>query len=302
MPDASVPAFDAAQAALADHDLAHAIVEGAFALVFPDPQARAALGLAAISRAKHATAWYLWTRTHAGAFEMALMPADEPRPGRASFALRYFPHPSETLFACFAPVEREARTSGTFDATGTPHWHAAADLDPGLFAVGVLELELAADGIALVLEAPDHWLEETHDGHSWTIRRHVPGLALSFAAVDPLGCALAYLGRRAPQSVCATRRPGGRWRVDQDGATALDDAAIAHWRLEARGFALPGLADAPLPIGSGCVRSGSPVDTGRWDEAARWRFDPVGAFCAHCEAEAIHDRAACGCGDPHHEH
>lgn len=272
-----------------EHDLAHAIVEGALALVFPDPAARDAIGLRAVSRASHgATAWYLWTRRHRGAFEIALLPQGSA--GEALLALRYFPDPGEPLFAGFAAVERDARTDGRFDATGTPRRDVAATLDPSLFHVGTLALADDGATVALALEAQDRWVEETRVGGRWVSRRDVPGLALAFAVLDPLACALAFLGRRPPASVRARRGPALRWRVDGDAATSAVDPALAHWRIEARGFLAPGRRDEQpqaAPPAPACVRDADLMFPAirRWWEAPAWRFAPVGTFCAHCAAE-----------------
>lgn len=282
--------------ALAGADLAHAIVEGSYALVFPDPQARRALGLRAISRARHdATAWLVWTLARPGAFEMAVIPGEcgEPVPAGALVALRYYPSPHEPLYARFAPVERAARASEAFDATGTPRSEAADQIDPSLFHVGTLSLALDHDGIALALDAQDRWVEESRERGRWTVQRDVPGFALAFAMLDPLARALAYLGRRGPAQVHASRTTGTRWRIDDGAAAFAPDPTLAAWRLDARGFALPGLGAAPPadtrpPSVGGDVHRFVP-DCRRWWDAAHWRFDPVGSFCSACErADAAH--------------
>ena len=295
---------------LAPQDLAHGVVEGAFALVFPDAQARDALGLRAISRAKHGgTAWYVWTKAHAGAFEIALMPgADE----RALLALRYFPDPEEDLFHGFADIERDCRCSnGLFDHTGTPRLDQADTLDPSLFHVGTLALDLCSDqGLVLTLYAQDCWIEEIAETRGWTTRRHVPGLELALAVVDPLLCALAYLGRRGPASVRAWREPGLRWRTNLDGAgEGVPDGTLADWRIEVRGLALPGRsAFVCIPSSASNDADGAPSYeirapdgtlpfpvSDRWWHAAQWRFEPVGMFCGHCDSERSNARAH----DPH---
>ena len=90
----------ASRATVDPHDFAHGIIEGAFSLIFPDPQARRQLGLKAISRAGHgAMAWYIWTAERAGAYEIALVPElpDDVTEG-ALLVLRYFPDPGESPF------------------------------------------------------------------------------------------------------------------------------------------------------------------------------------------------------------
>jgi hypothetical protein len=305
-------------APLAPQDLAHAVIEGAFGLVFPDPQARRALGVTAISRAKCAsTAWYLWTKHRAGAFEIAQIPGDE-QSGSVLLALRYFPHPSEPLFERFAPAERDCRRSTAFDATGTPRFDEAEQIDPSLFHVGTLALALASSGddcVALTLYAQDRWTEQVLAGRDWMTRRDVPGIELAFAAIDPLLCALAYLGGRGPGTVRAWQEPGLCWRIGNDGTNeAIEDPRLGAWRIEFGGLALPGLVVRPttafvdarsddsepvLEIHALRAHTPLPVDR-RWWRAARWRFDPVGAHCAACAADSADIVDPCAGG--HHGH
>lgn len=262
-------------------DLAHAVVEGAFALTMPDPQARAALRVRAISRAKYeAVSWYLWTDTCPGAFELALLPTPD---AEACLALRYFPDPPEPDFVRFASIEQATRRSAAFDATGTPAFAHAHEIEPSLFHVGTLAIAQRGDRVALTLVAQDRWIEEVVVDEVSSLQRDVPGLALSLAALDPLACALAYLGRSGPARVDIERTPGTRWCLTADGlATPLADEASTAWRISIDDFALPGRAsaDAAATLAPDDVASFPPAS--RWHEAARWRFAPVGSFCAHC--------------------
>ncbi len=139
------------------HDFVHGIVEGAFGLLFPEPQARRQLRLRAISRAPvGAMTWYLWTLDHAGAHAIAFDAdgADEAD-GSVALTLRYYPSPDERLFGRFSPAEQAARVSAVFDATGTPTRAGVDDLAPELFRIGVIALAPQGEGrFALRLHAP----------------------------------------------------------------------------------------------------------------------------------------------------
>ncbi|MEI7430428.1 MAG: hypothetical protein WCL27_08215, partial [Betaproteobacteria bacterium] len=130
------------EAPLDPRDLAHLVIEGVFGLVFPDPHARLRMGLKAMSRVRNESmAWYIWTTTRLGVFEVALLPGSpELQPGSALLALRYFPDPSESVFTRFAPIEQQVRLSPLFDHTGTPEMSSTEQFDPSLFHVGSLAI------------------------------------------------------------------------------------------------------------------------------------------------------------------
>lgn len=290
--------------ALDPHDFAHGVIEGAFSLVFPDPQARLRLGLKSISRAGHgAMAWYVWTTDQAGAYEIALAPGlpDGMRAG-ALLTLRYFPAPGEAVFPRFAAVERLARLSAYFDHTGTPAFACAADLDPGLFCIGNLVLVPRRDErLTLRLYAPDRWIEDLPDAGGAFSRRDVAAAELALPIVDALVGSLVYLGRAAPASVRIWRRPGVVvHRAADVRERAEPDPAVAEWELEWSGLPLPGRAQGFAPAAADPRRTEEPwfahaAETppmaapwpvnAMWWQAARWQFDPVGVFCGQCAAE-----------------
>jgi hypothetical protein len=197
------------------HDFAHGIVEGAFSLIFPDPQARLRLGLRAISRAGHGgMAWYVWTAERTGAYEIALVP-DFPADaaGGAVLALRYFPDPDEPAFQDFSTVEQAVRRSSLFDRTGTPAFDQADALDPALFCIGSLVLvPQGEERFTLRLHVPDRWIEETPDGEGATDRRDVAAAELALPIVDALVGGVVYLGRgtRVGADLAAPRHGAAR--------------------------------------------------------------------------------------------
>lgn len=306
------------------HDFVHGIVEGVFGLVFPDPQARLALGLKAISRAADAAmTWYVWTTGRAGAYALTYdaEPGDEAG-GAVRLTLRYFPDPGEPVFARFAAIERRARSSTHFDRTGTPAFASATEIDPALF--GIASLVVAPQGeehFALRMLAPERWIEERADAGGLTRVRDVPCAELALPLVDALVGGAVYLGRTPPASVRAWRHPGAILRCGADGAGALlDDCSIADWELEFSGLAVPGRtpagASAPViparaePAWFDHSAPAAPANapwpvTALWWRAADWRFEPVGMFCGHCAAEEagghihIHTHH---CEDAHHDH
>lgn len=306
----SGPTVSADPAPLDPRDLAHLVVEGLFGLIFPDPHARLRLGLKAMSRGRQESmAWYLWTSTRLGVFELALLPASlEAYPDGALLALRYFPDPREAVFARFAPIEQQVRLSPIFDQTGTPGLDSAELLDPSLFHVGTLIIVPEGENhIALQLSVQDRWIEQLRGDDGWRTRRDVPGLRLALAVLDPLVCGLSYLGRRPPALVRAWRRPGLSWRITNQGqAHSLPDPDASAWEIALHGLVAPGRAGSagPAPLPAQAVEkpffeyaeeisprfSPWPINP-QWWQAAGWQFDPVGVFCGQCAAEDKHEHS-----------
>jgi hypothetical protein len=304
------------------HDFTHGIIEGAFSLIFPDPQARRQLGLKAISRAGHGgLSWYLWTAGRTGAYEIALVPGlpDDVAEG-ALLALRYFPDPGESAFRSFSAAEQAARRSALFDRTGTPAFAQAQALDPALFCIGSLVLApLGDERFTLRLHAPDRWIEETRDAEDVIGGRDVAAAELALPVVDALVGAVVYLGRAAPASVRIWRRPGTVLRVGC-GDPQPTDPAITDWEIEWSGLAQPGRSPGFDPACASTRATGlpwfahvsaTPPATAPWPvnalwwQAAQWQFDPVGMFCGRCSAEeaAGHTRThRHHCEDTHHDH
>ncbi|MBL0291027.1 MAG: hypothetical protein IPQ15_10285 [Betaproteobacteria bacterium] len=306
------------------HDFAHGIVEGAFSLIFPDPQARLRLGLRAISRAGHGgMAWYVWTAERTGAYEIALVPDfPDDAAGGAVLALRYFPDPDEPAFQDFSTVEQAVRRSSLFDRTGTPAFDQADALDPALFCIGSLVLvPQGEERFTLRLHVPDRWIEETPDGEGATDRRDVAAAELALPIVDALVGGVVYLGRAAPASVQIWRRPGTVLRgAADDRAPRPADPAVTEWEIEWSGLAMPGRSPGFDPASAGRRPAGPPwfahasetppatapwPVNARWWQAAHWHFDPVGMYCGHCAAEEAAGHVHIlthHCEDAHHEH
>ena len=285
-------------------DLAHLVIEGLFSLVFPDPHARQRLGLKAISRSRNETmSWSLWTTSRLGAFEIALLPGSpESHLDGALFAIRYFPDPSEAVFARFAPVEQQVRCSPLFDATGTPGGDSSGQLDPSLFHVGTLTIvPQGANHIVLCLSAQDRWIEHTHGEAGWRKRRDVPGLKLALAVLDPIACGLSYLGRQPPTLVRVWRHPGLAWHIETHGdAQSRIEPEASSWEIELHGLLVPGRAgtasDAQAParaLEQPLFEYSAEIPphyapwpiSPQWWQAAGWQFDPVGEYCSQCAAE-----------------
>lgn len=311
-----------ASAGLDPHDFVHGIVEGVFGLVFPDPQARLALRLKAISRAADGTmTWYLWTTQRPGAYALSYAAdPDDAAGGAVRLTLRYFPDPDEPVFARFAVVERDARCSPCFDRTGTPAFAAA--LDPDLFCIGSIVIAPQGDlHFMLWALAPERWIEERAHAAGPVRLREVPAAELALPVVDALVGGAAYLGRTPPASVRVWRHAGAILRLGADGAgTRVDDASLGDWELAFSGLPVPGrtpgtcgvpaLPDGAKPAWFDHAEPSAPANppwpvSARWWQAAQWRFDPVGAFCGHCAAEEaggqirIHTHH---CEGAHHDH
>ena len=291
---------------LTSYDLAHLVVDGLFGLVFPDPHARHRLDLRAISRVPGETmTWYIWTQHRPGVSALSLIPNDDQlRPGgSALLSLRYFPNPDESLFAGFSPLEQQVRLSDLFDQTGTPRTEVVGDIDPSLFHIGMLTITAQGDHhLVINLQAQDRWVESVEEKGEWHVRRNVPGLALTLSILDVLVCGLSYLGHRPPATVRVWRRPGVVWYIEPDGsAQSRNDPRIAAWEIEHQGMTLPGCSGAPArPLPPEIMaeppffeHAGEmpprhppwPINT-LWWQAAGWQFEPVGAFCGHCAAQA----------------
>jgi hypothetical protein len=287
-----------AVAVLDPHDLVHGIVEGAFSLVFPDPQARDRLHLKAISRAAHrGMAWYIWTTHRAGAYEVALIGdlADDAR-GSALLALRYFPDPVERVFGRFSALEQQVRRSSLFDGTGTPAFATAEWIDPEQFCIASIVLSpQGSERFTLRVEVPERWTEAAGTDTGAACVRDVPAAELALPVVDALVGAIVYLGRTVPASVRVWRR------------SVVGDAANLVWELELSGLAWPGGSPgydsafaAPMPADSPWFAHAAPTAprvapwpvNRRWWRAAQWQFDPVGTFCGQCAAEAAAGRPA----------
>ncbi len=292
--------------ALDPHDFVHGVIEGAFSLVFPDPQARLRLGLKAISRAGHGgMAWYVWTIDRAGAYEIALAPGlPQGMITGALLTLRYFPDPGEPVFRQFSAVERSVRSSMLFDRTGTPAFALAASLDPGLFCIGSLALAPQSDErFTLRAYAPERWIEDLPDVTGVPDRRDVPALELVLSVVDAIVGGIVYLGHAAPASLRIWRRPGFVVRfAPDDGELTPSDPPITEWEIEWSGLALPGRTQGFDPAAAiprvteepwFAHAAETPPATAPWPvnalwwQAAQWRFDPVGLFCGQCAAEEV---------------
>jgi hypothetical protein len=310
--------------ALDPHDLAHGVIEGAFSLIFPDPQARLQLGLKAVSRAGHGgMAWYVWTTDRAGAYEIALAPGlPDGMTDGALLTLRYFPDPDEPVFHRFAAIERTTRSSSLFDRTGTPAFALAASLDPGLFCIGSLILAPQRDQrFTLRLYAPDRWIEDLPDAAGEIGRRDVPAAELALPLVDAIVGGIVYLGHAAPASLQIWRRPGFVVHLaSDDREPSSPDLLITDWEVEWSGLVLPGRAQG-FDSAFAAQRSTQqpwfahaaatpplatpwPVNA-LWWQAAQWRFDPVGMFCGQCAAEEVAGHFHVHthhCEDAHHDH
>ena len=122
-------------------DLAEALIAPVLGLVCSNADLRRRVGLKGASRrADGWPAWYFWFAGASGAHELVLVPPvshDDAGPS-LEFAIRYFPHPDESAFASFAPVEQAVRRSTLFDATGTPAVDGFEAIEPSLFHVAML--------------------------------------------------------------------------------------------------------------------------------------------------------------------
>lgn len=285
-------------------DFVHGVIEGAFALLFPDPELRHRLRLRAISRAADGSlAWYLWLDGRPGAYELALA-AEEfgAADDGVLLALRYFPHPDELVHRRFALAERRVRRSSVFDATGTPAFGRAADLQPHQFLIAAIALEPQGDDhLTVRAHVADRAIEERAVGNAWRRVRDVPAAELAQPVVDALIAGIVYLGRVAPAELRVWREQGTRRQVAVAGvAAAAPDPTHAVWEFEWRGLVRPGrvagrVAVAVAPAAGAApwfVHAGVspptappwPVNSLWWD-AATWRTEPVGAFCHHCSVD-----------------
>lgn len=206
--------------------LAHRAVESLLMVLFPDGNARRAIGFHQISRIPDDTlAWYLWTDDRPGAYQVELAESAlaDPAPAatRADLVVRYFPALDEPAYATLSPTERRLRRSDVFDGTGTPRERHRAELDPGLFVCGVLRL--AADDrfhlLALQVMAQTEWREHVQRPDGAHLVRHLAGWDLTFPLFDKLVLAEAYVHRAVPVLARAGRMPGSGWVREPFGAT-----------------------------------------------------------------------------------
>jgi hypothetical protein len=296
-------------------DLAEAALAPLLSFVCSNADLRRRFRLKGASRrADGWPAWYFWFAGIAGAHELALVPpaSELDPPYSIEFAIRYFPQPDEDAFETFAPVERAARCSDLFDATGTPAVDAFDGIEPSLFHVATLAIIPTPAFVDIVFAAQDCWLETETAREAAATRRAVRGFELGAPVLDLLVAAHAYCGRRPPAAVEILREPGLRWHVDDRGVAASHTLPeLSLWTVHARGLVrfgvVPGdaLAQAnppPLPRSRGaeCVlrhdRSGAPprfagLDLATWHRAASWRFIPTGLFCGcHSEEPSVAGR------------
>ena len=282
---------------------AEATIAGLLSLICLSPQAKRRLGVKAASRcASGWPAWYLWLAGMPGVHEIVLPPPGfaERMDNRAELAVRYYPHPDESAFAHFAPVERSARTSPLFDATGTPAIDAADEIEPSLFHIATIALAPnARGGVDFGLDTQVCWRETTATARGPVSRRSVAGLELAAPLFDLLICGQSYHGRRPPRSVDIALAAGTAWHVDEGGrAVAVEAPGDARVLVQVRGAAGLQTGDDALwrsgelpPIDPGQAEivlshSGAlpppafePFAISDWWQAARWRFYPVAAMC-----------------------
>lgn len=299
--------------------LAYQTVEALLMALFPDGNARRAIGFRQISRlVDDRLAWYLWTDDRPGAYLLELSEAPPPAPeagdaaedsaARADLLLRYYPHPDEPAFADASPVERRLRRSALFDGTGTPTPLGRQEIDPALFLCGVIRLAAlpapGPAGVVMALLAQTEWREVVERPDGPHLLRRLPGWALSFPLFDKLVLAQAYVHRLVPAAARAGRLDGMAWARAADhtwsvrpepavegrscvvvlspGETALPSAdALA---------ALDGVADPTLT--EEVIAETLTAPTGRlawiepaWWQAHRWTFAPDAHVCHHCFAE-----------------
>ena len=275
-------------------DLARLVIEGLFGLILSDPHASQRLGLKAMARCdKESTAWYFWTTSRLGAFEAAPRPASpEAEPDSIVLALRYFPDPREAVFTRFAPVEQRARLSSRFDSAGVPGPDSAGQVDSGLFHLGCLRIEpQGANHVGLCLSAQDRCIEYVRGDGQWQACRDVPGLRLALTVLDPLVCALSYLGRQPPALVRAWRRSSLASYIEADaGSSIRPEPSASTWEIELRGLVIPGHAGSAVPAQGATRALEQPVFeyaaeipphyapwpvTPQWWQAAGWQFNAV---------------------------
>ncbi len=298
-------------------DFVHGVIEGAFALLFPDPELRRRLRLNAISRAADGSlGWYLWLDGRPGAYELAWVSDAFGATGAGVLlALRYFPHPDELVHRRFALAERRARRSSAFDDTGTPAFGRAAELDPRLFHIAAVALEpQGEDHLTMRMHVAERAIEERAVGNAWHRVRDVPAAELALPVADAVVGGIVYLGRTVPAALRVWRQHGTRNRIAADAVSgAAPDPTHAAWEFEWSGLVRPGRAAgreaaaveptagaAPWFAHAGAqppVAPPWPVSL-LWWEAAMWRTEPVGAFCGHCSVDdgAVARSAEHGCG------
>ncbi len=291
--------------------LAYQAVEALLMALFPDGNARRAIGFRQISRlVDDHLAWYLWTDDRPGAYLVELSESSGwdawGAPVRADLLVRYYPHPEEAAFATYSPVERRLRTSALFDGTGTPTLRGRAEIDPALFLAGVLRLSSlpSVSGLVLALLAQSEWREVVERPDGPHVLRRVPGWDLSFPLFDKLVLAQAYVNHLVPAAARAGRLEGMAWvRATDHSWSVRPDPALEGWSCavvlssgpEALSpvdalKALEGAADPTLSEEVIAETLTAPstrlacIDPAWW-QAHRWTFAPDAHVCHHCFAE-----------------
>lgn len=279
-------------------DFAASVIGGFFSLVFPSADLRKRLGIVAVSpRPDSPAGWYVWLAGDAGAYELALLPQQfEAGADLAHLALRYFPVPDSDRFDAFSPLEQSTRQSPLFDTTGTPRFDRIDELHAAQFHIATLTLAAEGEiGVGLTLQTQDVWRAIENTATGILVHRRVPGLELAAPVLQALVRGMAFLGRLPPSAVRLTTQPGIVGRLEA-GDAFLDPAPdVTQYTVSVHGLVRPGkVANAPLPVPPADeepsyehLGTAPPVDPpppieAVWWAAPRWRFMPVGAFCATC--------------------
>ncbi|MGB8528006.1 MAG: hypothetical protein WCD75_14420 [Rhodoplanes sp.] len=289
-------------------DLAEALIAPVLGFVCSNGDLRRRVGLKGASRrADGWPGWYFWFAGVPGAHELIFVPPvdrDDAVPS-VEFVIRYFPHPDESAFASFAPVEQAVRRSTLFDATGTPAVDGFEAIEPSLFHVAMLAIRPSSGLIDLEFSAQDCWLEIEASGEKAAPRRAVRGFELGAPALDFIVAACAFCGRRPPSAVEILYEPGVKWRIENGLATAETSDDIALLTVHVRSLARFGVGPDDVsnadefPVlqsqrqrcvfrhsGTYMPPSFPGLDLATWWRAATWRFIPSGMFCG-CQAEDL---------------
>ncbi len=272
-------------------------------------------------RAGDQPGWFFWLDGRDGVYELAFAGALGDRTAGdgapvAQFPLRYFPGPDEAVLGRYGFEERALIAGGLLGRSRAPSPADRERIDTSLFTIGLVELAVATDRSAAVLNLmcldrlrlvypsglTRHYAELACDQAfpPGTVDRDVPSRDLAvplFAALSAM--LIAGLGV-APSRIAVSRAPGFSFRCDADGEAAacddpgrqIDRATVAIGRVDDPWFERLAAADGQATrLVDWHTRDPWPVFPGALDSHAVSRAGHLGA----CHPLGAVEQVLCGC-------
>lgn len=181
-----------------------------------DDKMRERIGLRGVSQFFHeGQGWYFWLLQREGVYEIEFMDRKEKQSCISiEFALKYYPHPDEAVFADYSFIEQVMRLQYPFEQN-CPTPKCREQLDARSFYVGKFILHWYKETVLLSLSAQNRWEEYLQEGLKIKNNegvfqevigegekdRNVPGWSISFDFYSCLMKAFCFIYKSTPQMI-----------------------------------------------------------------------------------------------------